>query len=189
MGKTKYKKISILISGILVFVVTIFMVIFVISSSSKTVNAANTYTEPLDFIADSSSRSGAGWSWAADTATLTLDELVLDLSNYSQAYKAAIQLPQMDGGVTIKLENTNYINAQGTGVDGQNVMAIYCQGDMIIDGRDEGILVINGMSAGPSGTVIPQKSGTGIKAEGSISLEYLYNPNVNMFNNIIKIVS
>ena len=52
----------------------IFMVIFLVSSSAKTVNAANTYTEPLDFIADLSSRSGAGWSWDADTATFTLDD-------------------------------------------------------------------------------------------------------------------
>ena len=179
MEKVKYKKISILNSKVLFFIVAILAFLFVLSISSKTVNADNEYEMPLDFISNQSSRSGTGWSWDADTATLTLDDLVLDLSGYKQPYKAAIQLPQMDGGVTIKLENTNYINAQGTGVDGQNVMAIYCQGDMIIDGRDEGILVINGMSAGPSGTVIPQKSGTGIKAEGSISLEYLYNPNVN----------
>ena len=99
---------------------------------------------PLDFASDNSSRSGDGWSWDQETATLTLEGLMLDLDSYTGDYSAAITLPAVNDGVTIQLGNySNYVDVKGTDEEGNGRVGIYCPGDLTITGN-RGLLSVDG---------------------------------------------
>ena len=111
---------------------------------------------PLDFVTDPSSRSGGGWSWDQDTATLTLKGVWVNLTDYDQDYTAAIVLP--DGQATIDVSDINLINCYGTNQGGDRRIGIYCAGDLVIKGKD--VLQAYG-----------DKGAAGIRADGSITIE------------------
>lgn len=83
-------------------------------------------SEPLDFSADRAlvSSEGDGWSWDADTRTLSLYDMKLRTDSTS------VILP--DGGATIVIDGDNYIMAETQ--DAQDIYAVQCPGSLTVRG-------------------------------------------------------
>ena len=117
--------------------------------------------QPLDFVTDTSSRSGKGWSWDKDTATLKLSGLNLNLAlpKYEKDYKAAILLPDAAAlgaeQITVVLEGDSTIGLTGKTADGDYRLAVFTPGNLVLTGS--GALSIDG-----------DQEANGIEADGSL---------------------
>ena len=117
-----------------------------------------TQMEPLDFISDQTSRSGEGWSWDLESATLTLNNLVLNLTKYTEEYSAAILLPALPNGVKLVLVSGNRVGVSGVAADNEAHLGIYAEGDLTIEGGEGKLNVVaidgaNGIETGGNLTI------------------------------------
>ena len=113
---------------------------------------------PLDFNANPESRSGEGWAWDKDSATLTISNCYIDLMQYEEDYNAAIVFPDDVDTATIVTSDAVLIEYTGANLGGKLPYGIYCPGNLVIQG--DGIFQI-----GP-----PDYSGTGIYVGGSLEI-------------------
>lgn len=109
---------------------------------------------PMDFAADPSTRSGNGWSWDKKTSTLSLSDLIFDLTGYEADYGEAITLPD---GATIVAEGQNEIDVSGMTADAFYRLGIYAKGSLAIKGNGEIIINADG-------------GANGIQTEGAIQI-------------------
>ena len=97
-------------------------------------------TTSLDFRRETENKAGEGWSWDANSQTLTLEGLSLTVPQGKLEESAAIYLPD-ESTIRVKGDN-NELNTLSYHCDG-----IYCEGELTFEGKGTLKIVTDSYSA------------------------------------------
>lgn len=124
---TLKKTIRILIISLMAMVAVLFSAAAVMADDGDT-------TAPLDLSNATKSEAGDGWQWDNNQKILTLENLKMDLTAFTEKYDAAIKLPEgasviVNGNNVIKMKDGSRQNEEFT-----NRIAVYADGTLQIGG-------------------------------------------------------